>query len=1010
MNAFQEDWQIPGHWFDYYECLGISENATQDEIKKAYRKLAKENHPDLYPGDKEKEEKFKKLNIAYEILSSEIKRKDYDYEYSKRKASAKANTSQSQSTNQNQSPNNKGNNSQKNATQNSPIDFDEIVNEFRRNPDNKRVFRNLKEVLEIIVTSFEDYAKSVDDIYQELFSCLFNKEINKEEYIASSIDLKSIIIEQIKNIREFESNNRSLFSINDDLNIYIKRIDSVISEYVRKRNVLSKKYFVIVNFSKNFYEDELKRFGENKYLFVRELKSRIEPIEKELDNLEDDVLNSRIDVSLFEIKLSELSVKFNEVREWVILVFNISTKDSNIDYIKDIILHHRLNDTSSYKKEILEKIQIQEIMVMADELINNTSLYKYENISELYKSIINKSITENDYINLKNKYNSFNLKLKNIDVNKHLGIINKLDIIKKLLERNYLKNYSWNDILNSIISYERKAKAMEREKIANRLLKEVDSIMEFVRSLVDTSLTFKDLLTSSQYNKIAFYENRCQEIKTEMEKFHGYEREKDNINSAIYGLKLDLDNLFGVFKYYKKFLTKMVSYEDYLSLCNSHTSKVKSLFLDLEKYYNILGRRSELTSEETLSFNSKINEISNIFEKNYNVYSKLDVLTFQAIREGRETFKLNEFIANIKYCFFTKRKPLPRGFDNFFYGLNLSSYNEYINLKSRVESWIENNNIESLKKKIVKDKIENMIKYFPEMLKKQIFIINLCSLNKTNFDLVKREKEKVVQFLEELNQLLLTHADVLTKEETEKYWESYQSFKYQCDNIMSSKIDVIKKLKMETLNLLKSTQVSKNKIMESDTVSDEDLREYIQSLFNYHMNVVTIKLIDNQNDTLLLEEKIKVYEMIMHEISMLRSKNSNTSELETKYSCELEEIQKKLFFEQNNGKPERYLEYLWKQTKLEKSLSDSSASEQVFLEYLEVVGSMAKEEYLSDNPMTDDEILNSIRDIEANLAYLVAKRKVIIDKHLKDNSFKAIMQEFESSINEYEEQLKILKL
>src|SRR5437868_14641437 len=63
---------------DYYELLGVGRKAPQKEIRQAYRKLARKFHPDLNPGDKSAEEKFKQVQEAYDVLSDTKKRQMYD--------------------------------------------------------------------------------------------------------------------------------------------------------------------------------------------------------------------------------------------------------------------------------------------------------------------------------------------------------------------------------------------------------------------------------------------------------------------------------------------------------------------------------------------------------------------------------------------------------------------------------------------------------------------------------------------------------------------------------------------------------------------------------------------------------------------------------------------------------------------------------------------------------------------------------------------------------------------
>src|SRR5512138_3407866 len=69
---------MPVKYKDYYETLGVARNASDADIKKAFRKLAREHHPDVAKNKKQAEEKFKEVNEAYEVLGDPVKRKKYD--------------------------------------------------------------------------------------------------------------------------------------------------------------------------------------------------------------------------------------------------------------------------------------------------------------------------------------------------------------------------------------------------------------------------------------------------------------------------------------------------------------------------------------------------------------------------------------------------------------------------------------------------------------------------------------------------------------------------------------------------------------------------------------------------------------------------------------------------------------------------------------------------------------------------------------------------------------------
>lgn len=89
---------------NYYEIIGVAKDATEEEIKSAYRKLAKKFHPDAHPGDPECERRFREINEAYGILGDSEKRKEYDKKTAGTKSAAKPKQKRTYDNRENGSP------------------------------------------------------------------------------------------------------------------------------------------------------------------------------------------------------------------------------------------------------------------------------------------------------------------------------------------------------------------------------------------------------------------------------------------------------------------------------------------------------------------------------------------------------------------------------------------------------------------------------------------------------------------------------------------------------------------------------------------------------------------------------------------------------------------------------------------------------------------------------------------------------------------------------------------
>lgn len=345
---------------NYYEILGVPKNASQEEIKKAYRRKMKDLHPDLHPNDKSLEEQTKEVNEAYEILGNEEKRKQYDQTISM----------------QTFTPNN---------TTNNPFEdyLSEIMNGFSNNPFNNPFNTNKK----------VDYTKDFDDFVEYL--TLMDDQF-KEFGLTSTKVRKSI--ETKRGVLTPQEINNYKNSIESQLRTLTKN-----AKYYDNFLYLYEKVKIEVNtWNPPFNEEEFKSYTDKKNR-GNKTQDFFAPAEQKLNELNSVALkikNQEINDVIKELETRNIkSLLFTYMQSRHINLSSNLTK-SDLNYLKEfIVLYDKTNVLLSSMKinmlkmlhkmhKYVETLTLEELKVIckcAEEMNQKDLLTKWK-LSNTIKS------------------------------------------------------------------------------------------------------------------------------------------------------------------------------------------------------------------------------------------------------------------------------------------------------------------------------------------------------------------------------------------------------------------------------------------------------------------------------------------------------------------------------------------------------------------------------------------------------------------------------------------------
>lgn len=208
-----EWWEKEGKWFDCFEILGVSEESTPDEIKRAYRIFARKTHPDSKNGN---QELFERGTLAFNTLNDESRRAKYT-EYTRKLKASQAN--------KNTEPND----------EEEQMSFEEIVGEYKRRE------KQIKISINAMIYEVEKKEEKFSSIYESLCQALKSKSINAKDYEIRRQKLRSLELSSINSIKEIEEIIKNDLK-NINLEIEQKKLKDLREKFKKTEDILTSGY------------------------------------------------------------------------------------------------------------------------------------------------------------------------------------------------------------------------------------------------------------------------------------------------------------------------------------------------------------------------------------------------------------------------------------------------------------------------------------------------------------------------------------------------------------------------------------------------------------------------------------------------------------------------------------------------------------------------------------------------------------------------------------------------